>query len=237
MKAVIQAAFATFSIFLSLFTIQTEANALRRHVGSFEVIINEETTYQLRYSRRNARLQILPSNPTLVTQARIQNLKEDVKTSTSRTLIKCALVSNAPANYLSPFFDQDTPLAEPFPDAVAIACVPNSWDKSIEGGDTSWQPISDPPAFVFMEDSKQRYQVLALDLEPQYRPKHFADVDVFFTKVALLDVQEPRTVCQINVRREESIFLKVGESFEDELGVDVALVNCFIDFRGQFDRS
>ena len=230
-------AFSILSISLVLFCTQVKAGARHRddgkvEVGKFEVVINEEILSSFNYYTISATVEPLANGPMNITQARIQNVQAQNDSDTVRTLIKCVFRSSAPTDYISPEFDLENPLSEPFPDAETIICVPNNWFYRGNEGDKAWQLPDSPEAAVYVEDSSQRFKVHMLSVKPRFSPFVNEWEDRRYTKVAFLNVQEPQTVCQINIRWEESIFLRVGESWEDEIGVDIALLNCFVDWKG-----
>ena len=226
----------TVILLLPLFVIvllssHADAGARHRPSGTFEVTVNEEMTYPLRFVHRSLTVHSLSTDTVDVYQARIQNIeanRKSYKEAFEVSSIKCILMSAADRNFLSPIFSEEKPLAEPFPDTDRIYCVPyiNIENKEQE-----------EEALVFLEDSTELSDVHGLKVEPRYKPIIAGKKDRRYTKLAVLFAPHRQTVCQFNVRGEESIFLREGESWGNDSGVDIALINCHNDWRGQISTQ
>ena len=225
MKSIVEAILLSLSILLALLTAHAEAGA-RQIVGRFEVSFDRDT-YELSYNNNDATIQPLVDEneePSIdVTRARIHNIlpgnyRHDTEIYCVLRSVRAGIVS------LSPVFSAESPLAEPFSAAETLLCMPYvDVDPNQRG-----QGLDDRPT-VFFEDSSHRFSMRKLRAWPRYTIDENEEEDRRFTKVAMLVAPAPGTVCQISVRWGESIFLREGESFEDELGIDIALVNCYIE--------
>lgn len=193
------------------------------------MVINDEVIYTFQFHHEAVReVLLLREGPIEITQARIHNVTaKPFRTPFEISSLNCVLRSSTQAGgQFSPIFTQDKPLTEPFSDAMQIFCTPYI--------DIENRP-SKNPAFVFVEDDMQRSDIYGLAVEPRYDFKTNSQKNRRFTQVAVLFARHPQTVCQINVRGEESIFLRQGESWEAESGIDIALMNCYLERNRQSD--
>ena len=132
--------------------------------------------------------------------------------------------------YLSPPFDDQHPL-----ELLAGEGVETGEGEAFLGAEQILCLTPREGAVVFLEDAWKGTLMRSIYIDGRFNPwspPRFYVEHNEWRKVAVVDASDPRTVCEINLRNQESIFVRVGEDFIFEDSVDISVINCYVDWRG-----